>query len=195
MYTSSRAKRLASAVALPVVLLLGVSACSAGIGSDSPSSQPDARQAAKALDAGLKAHAAGDLKEASVDYIKTLTYDKDNKFALYNLALIYEAEGNYGLAETKYRSAIKSDPAYEPALFNLAILRTARNDPEEAIALYQRAVAADKDDAAAWLNLGLLLRDSGEKRAGDKAVLKAIGLEPSLRDPAKQASPLGSSGS
>ncbi len=180
-----RAGTLLRATALAAVLAMGATACSS---TDTPSasgataSAPDAKKAAVALDAGLKAHSAGDLTAATADYRKTLSYDPKNKFALYNLALIDEAAGNYGLAEAKYRSALKTDPAYEPALFNLAILRTSR-DPKEAITLYKSAVAANKKDAAAWLNLGLLLRASGQEVAGDKAVLRAIALNPNLKDP------------
>ena len=185
----SRAGRLVRAFALTAALLLGVTACGGGDtgGNDAASVAPDDKLAAEALDAGLKAHAAGNLDAATAAYNKTLQYDAKNKYAFYNLALIDEANGNYGLAEEKYRAALKSDPSYEPSLFNLAILRTARNDPKEAISLYQRAVAADKKDAAAWLNLGLLLRENGEERAGDKDVLRAIALDPTLTDPAPKA--------
>ena len=182
------AGRLVRSLVLASVFALGTTACSAG---DTPkdeataatSARPDAKKATTALDAGLKAHSAGDLTEAARKYEETLEYDPDNKFAFYNLALIDEAAGNYGLAEEKYRAALESDPAYGPALFNLAILRTGA-DPEEAIGLYQAAVKADKKDAAAWLNLGLLLRASGQKREGDKAVLRAVALNPDLVDPA-----------
>ena len=182
--SSSKGSMLVRSLALTAVLALGVTACGDDDkkGDDS-SVAPDADKAAAALDEGLKAHAAGDLTEASEKYLETLQYDAKNKFALYNLALIDEASGNYGLAEEKYRAALKSDPAYEPALFNLAILRTS-SDPEEAIGLYKAAVASNKKDAAAWLNLGLLLRAAGEKDEGDEAVAKAIELNPKLKDPA-----------
>ncbi len=182
-----RAGRVIRSLALVAVLALGSSACSGGDASTDGSSTtatPDAKKAARALDAGLKAHAGGDLTAAAADYKKTLSYDPKNKFALYNLALIDESAGNYGLAEEKYRSALKTDPGYEPALFNLAILRTSR-DSTEAISLYKRAVAANKKDAAAWLNLGLLQRSNGQKSEGNKAVLRAIALNPRLKDPAK----------
>jgi tetratricopeptide (TPR) repeat protein len=188
--SSDRGRRLLAAVALPLVVLLGAAGCStAGNQTSSGTTHPaeNAKKASTALAAGLKAHAAGDLRAASADYRKTLQYDPTNKYAFYNLALIDEADGNYGLAEGNYRSALKSDPAYEPSLFNLAILRTARNDPKDAISLYERAVAANKKDAAAWLNLGLLLRTNGSQRAGDKDVLRAIALDPKLKDPAKAA--------
>ena len=165
------------------------SACSACSGDDdqpprtslrspSPRTRP---KASTALEAGLEAHAAGDLETATLRYDETLSFDEGNKFALYNLALIDEASGNYGLAEDKYRAALDSDPAYQPALFNLAILRTGR-DPEEALELYRAAVESEPDDAAAWLNLGLLLRASGEKKEGDDAVRQAITLNPDLVD-------------
>jgi tetratricopeptide (TPR) repeat protein len=193
----SRRARLMRAAAIPAIVLLGVTACSgSGSGSSEDNASatvaPDAKKAQTALDAGLKAQTAGDLTAAAASYNETLKYDATNKYAFYNLALIDEASSNYGLAEEKYRSAIKSDRKYEPALFNLAILRTGA-DPKEAISLYTRAVAADKKDAAAWLNLGLLLRTDGQERAGDKDVLRAIALNPDLKDPAKAADTAGTS--
>jgi tetratricopeptide (TPR) repeat protein len=181
------ASRVLPSVVLAAALTLGATACSgndSSTKSSSSSTAPDPQKAKAALNAGLKAHAAGDLTTAAADYKKTLKYDPNNKFALYNLALIDEAAGNYGLAEQKYGAALKSDPAYEPALFNLAILRTGR-DPKEAISLYKRAVTANKKDASAWLNLGLLLRAAGNKAEGNKAVIRAIALNPKLKDPAK----------
>jgi tetratricopeptide (TPR) repeat protein len=192
----SRRARLMRAAAIPAIALLGVTACSGSGSGDNDSASatvaPDAKKAQTALDAGLKAQTAGDLTAAAASYNETLKYDATNKYAFYNLALIDEASSNYGLAEEKYRSAIKSDRKYEPALFNLAILRTGA-DPKEAISLYTRAVAADKKDAAAWLNLGLLLRTDGQERAGDKDVLRAIALNPDLKDPAKAADTAGTS--
>lgn len=184
--TLSRRGRLLRATAIPVIVLLGATACG-GSSGDSASSASDTTKALAALNAGLKAQTNGDLTTASADYNTTLKYDATNKYAFYNLALIDEASSNYGLAEANYRSAIKTDPNYEPALFNLAILRTGP-DPKEAIALYKTAVSANKKDAAAWLNLGLLQRANNEVRRGDKDVLRAIALDPTLKDPAKATS-------
>jgi len=181
--TAARAGRLVGCVAVTIALALGATACGGDSSGGDSSSASDTKQAATALDAGLKAHADGDLTAATAAYKKTLKYDAKNKFAFYNLALIDEASGNYGLAEQKYRSALESDPKYEPALFNLAILRTGPA-PKEAMSLYQRAVKSNPKDAAAWLNLGLLLRASGAKAEGNRSVLKAIALNPKLKDPA-----------
>jgi Tfp pilus assembly protein PilF len=185
--SSRRPGRLVRSLTVAGVLLaFGAIACG-GSGSNNAGTtvKPNAKLATKALSSGLKAYSAGNLNAAATAYHLTLKYDKTNKYAFYNLALIDAANGNYGLAEGNYRSALKTDPKFDPALFNLGILRTARNDPKEAMALYQRAVASDKTDAAAWLNLGLLLRANGHMRAGDKDVLRAIALNPKLTDPAK----------
>lgn len=187
--SAHRPWRFRGLLVLIALLALGAVACSNGSGS-STSVKQDPKKAAAALDVGLKAHAAGDLKTAASDYQKVLLYDKTNKFAFYNLALIDAAHSNYGLAEEKYRLALKTDPKYEPALFNLAILVSQR-DPKEAISLYARAIAANSKDASAWLNLGLLLRATGQKAAGDKDVLRAIALNPKLKDPAKAATGTG----
>ena len=191
---ASRVARCFAATAVVATVMTGCSGDSDGEGPDSASSasgsaSPSADPAEAALEAGLAAHAEGDLTTAAEQYDKTLEADPTNKFALYNLALIDEASGNYSLAEEKHRAALEAHPAYEPALFNLAILRTSR-DPEEAISLYQRAVEAAPKDAAAWLNLGLLLRASGDVKAGDRAVTKAIKLNPKLTDP-EETGPFG----
>lgn len=163
-------------------LLLGMSACGSSKGTSDV--KPDAKKAAVALAAGLAAQSKGQLDVAARDYNKVLQYDKNNKYAYYNLALIDAAHSDYGLAEAKYRRTLSIDPRFEPALFNLAILVKAKGDTKQAISLYQRAIAAAPKDAAAHLNLGLLLRESGQKAAGNAEVTTAIKLNPKLRDPA-----------
>ena len=64
--SAARAGRLVGCVAVTVALALGATACGGdSSGSGDSSSAPDAKKAATALDAGLKAHAAGDLTAAS----------------------------------------------------------------------------------------------------------------------------------
>lgn len=172
------------------VALLGVAACGKDGGS---TATPDAKKAAAALQAGLAAQSKGKLDEAANHYNEVLKYDKKNKYALYDLALVDAARSNYGDAEDKYRVVLGIDPKFEPALFNLAILVKAKGNDKEAISLYKRAVVAAPRDAAAHLNLGLLLRANGQVRAGNAEVKKASTLNPTLRDPAvSTASPASS---
>ncbi len=173
-----------AALVVCVLTVLALAAC----GNDDGTVDPDPKKAANALAAGLDAQAKGNLDEAVRQYNEVLKYDKKNKYALYDLALIDAARSNYGEAENKYRVVLAIDPAFEPALFNLAILVKAKGNNAEAISLYQRAIKAAPKDAAAHLNLGLLLRATGKVKEGDAAVKKAIALNPKLRDPAASAS-------
>jgi tetratricopeptide (TPR) repeat protein len=172
-------------VAVVVVAALVVGALMY-FGRDTTNSKSDAKNAATALTAGLQAQTKGDLAGATTQFNKVLSYDKNNKYALYDLALIDSAQSNYGLAETKYRRVLAIDSTYEPALFNLAILVQAKGDNAGATALYGKAVKATPNDASAHLNLGLLLRTTGHKAAGDAQVKTAIKLNPKLVDPARQ---------
>jgi tetratricopeptide (TPR) repeat protein len=176
---ASRYPALAMCVAIVVL-----TACGSGDGT----AKPDPKKASNALAAGLDAQGKGNLDEAVNQYNEALKYDKKNKYALYDLALIDAARSNYGEAENKYRVVLAIDPAFEPALFNLAILVKAKGDNTEAISLYKRAIAAAPKDASAHLNLGLLLRANGQTGQGNAEVKKAITLNPKLRDPAASAS-------
>ena len=179
----TRTSLLASTVAAGL-LALGLAGCNSG----SALPAPDAKRAAVALQAGLDAQTTGKLDAARQKYEEALTYDPKNKFALYDLALVDQAQANYGVASDRYRAALAVDPAYEPALFNLAILRKQAGDTAEAISLYQRVLQANPKNAAAQLNLGLLLRATHQKAAGDAAIAAAIKLNPQLKDPAAKTS-------
>jgi tetratricopeptide (TPR) repeat protein len=181
-------KKVGSRCAVLVMSAVTVLALAACGGDDDGTVDPDPKKASNALAAGLDAQSKGNLDEAVRQYNEVLKYDKKNKYALYDLALIDAARSNYGEAENKYRVVLAIDPAYEPALFNLAILVKAKGNNAEAISLYQRAVKAAPKDAAAHLNLGLLLRATGKVKEGDAAVKKAITLNPKLKDPAASAS-------
>jgi tetratricopeptide (TPR) repeat protein len=181
-FSTKAARRYTALTMCAAVLTL--TACGSGDGT----AKPDPKKASNALAAGLDAQGKGNLDEAVNQYNEALKYDKKNKYALYDLALIDAARSNYGEAENKYRVVLAIDPAFEPALFNLAILVKAKGNNTEAISLYKRAIAAAPKDASAHLNLGLLLRAAGQTAQGNAEVKKAISLNPKLRDPAASAS-------
>src|SRR4051812_2898456 len=69
-----RATRVLPSVALAAALAFGATACSGDSSSkdsSSSSATPDSKKASTALNAGLKAHANGDLTTATSDYKKT----------------------------------------------------------------------------------------------------------------------------
>jgi tetratricopeptide (TPR) repeat protein len=165
-----RPVRVLAAVAL-AVLVLGSAACKSA-----------EEKAQESLQRGLSAHAAGKIPDARAAYRETLENDPTNAFALYNLGLISQEDGDPTLAEGFYRDAIASDPNFTSALYNLAILRGNAGDFGEAASLYQRVTVLKPDYAPAHLNYGFALRELGQFDEGNEELKLAIGLDPDLGD-------------
>jgi tetratricopeptide (TPR) repeat protein len=177
--------RARASIAASMLLVLSLGACG-------PQGR-DPQKAAEAVQEGLTAHKAGDMEAAEEAYTEALEFQPDNKYALFNLGLIYQTRGENAQAEERYRTALDADPNFLPALYNLALVRTEAGASEEAVDLYRRVVALAPENAAAHYNLGLLLIQMGEGRDGREEVELALRLDPSLVDvsPAPQASPGG----
>lgn len=158
---------------MAAVLVMTVAACN---------SKSEADQATEALNAGLQAHVAGNLEQASTQYKECLKHDAANKLCLYNLGLIAQTQGRAAEAENYYRLALATDANYAPALFNLAILRTAASPPaiDEAIGMYRQVLITQPENAAAHLNLGLLLLGQGKTAEGNASIATAVRLDPTL---------------
>ena len=148
----------------------------AGCGKDSPD-----EKAGDALKRGLAAHVAGDTEGALDLYEEALEADENNKFAIYNIGLIRQNQGNAAEAEQRYRRVLEIDPNFTSALFNLAILRNNAGATQEAIALYRRVIAVEPNNANAHLNLGFALKAAGQVAEGDRELAAAVRLDPKLR--------------
>ena len=171
-----RSARTAAGVGVLVLALLF-----SGCGN---SAQDKKAQASQALDAALKLQASGQKDKARAKYQEVLDAEPTNKYAIYNLALLDQLDGKNDSAEGKYRVVIKLDPLFEPALYNLAVLVAPSGRTVEAIDLYRRAIGARPAAAEAHFNLALLLRFQGKKAEGNAEMIKALALNPKLKDPA-----------
>jgi Tfp pilus assembly protein PilF len=170
------------ALAVLSVALLGAAACSS---SSSGGSSRDVAAGNAAVEAGLKAQAAGNITAAVADYQKALKDDPKNKYALFDLGVIDDQENNVGLASAQYQKALAVDPKFEPALYNLAIIYQQQGNEGYALHLYQQAVAANPSDASAHFNLALMLRALPKYRKDGNAQMRiALRLNPALKDPA-----------
>ena len=130
---------------------------------------------------GNAALARGDVDQARTYFQKAVKYDDRNRDGHYNLGYVYQAHDNKLVdAEREYRKAIAIEPAFDRALYSLAIIRSRVQAVDEAISLYRRAIAANPDFAEAHFNLGLLLRDRGDRAAGDAEIAKGVALKPEL---------------
>jgi tetratricopeptide (TPR) repeat protein len=171
--------RRTSVVVVPVVIILGLTACS--------ERKSPARQASGWVKKGLVAHQAGRIEEASKAYQQAVKDDPQNQFGYYNLGVIAQDKGDNATAENYFRLALGIDPNFGRALFNLAVARNAAGDKAGAEALYRKDLEVDPN-ANAHLNLGFLLREMGRQAEGDAELIQAIQLDPSLasRIPADQ---------
>ena len=140
-------------------------------------------KATEAIDSGLALQAKGDLVGAYAKYGQALEHDSDNKFALYNLAVVDYLQSNPGLAEQRYREVLEIDPEFQPALYNLAIVELSLGNERYALSLYQKAVQLNPGDANAHFNLALMLRAMGYTSDGNAQMKIALELNPSLVDP------------
>jgi len=132
------------------------------------------------LNRALTAHYAGKLDDAKRDYTRVLRKDARNRFALFDLGVIAQAQNDTADADRLYRTALAVDPNFQQALFNLAILRVAMGAPAEAEQLYRRLLAVNPMYAAAHLNLGFLLRQLGRESEAGAELATAAQLDPKL---------------
>jgi tetratricopeptide (TPR) repeat protein len=153
--------------------------------------KPAGEQASEALNAGLQAHVAGNLDQATSSYNECLKHEATNKLCLYNLGLIAQTQQRDAEAEDYYRRSLETDPQYAPSLFNLAIIRTSAGAVDEAVGLYQQVISMQPDNAAAHLNLGLLFLAQGKEDEATDELTTAVRLDPSLtsRVPSQGSSP------
>ena len=129
--------------------------------------------------AGLAAQQQGLVAQAKQDYQAALTKDPNNKYAYYDLGVIFQQAQDATDATTNYRRALVIDPNFKPALFNMAVLETS-SDPQGAIALYQQLLQLNPNDANVNFNLGLLLIAQGQSSQGHADLSKAVQIDPSL---------------
>jgi Tfp pilus assembly protein PilF len=182
--TRTSIPRSAATAVVGVALVLALGACGSSSkpgASGCATTSANAKAVAALVQKGLQAAIAGNDAEAQKDFNEVLCSDENNKYAHYNLGLIYQKGNKNSDAEAEYNKVLAVDAKYGPALYNLAILRTAANDAAGAIDLYRRVIAANAKDANAHFNLGLLLRDAGKTTEANAEVKAAVTLDSSLQ--------------
>ena len=105
----------------------------------------------------LKPYQVEALDEATLEYQETMRYSLDFPFAGHNLANLYLARGEAGLAEEYYRRAIEIDDLFIPAKMNLAVLYNSQGRNEEAESLLRGVLEDYTDNHDAEYSLALLL--------------------------------------
>jgi Flp pilus assembly protein TadD len=81
-------------------------------------------KAADLINQGIAAQSAGNLDTAAADFLEATKEDSKNKFAFYNLGVVYQQQGKMVDAEFAYRSARLKAPGFALAGFHVALLRS-----------------------------------------------------------------------
>jgi Flp pilus assembly protein TadD len=173
---------LGAASAAFALLAVGCSskaATSSSAASPSSSTTAPVTPAEKLLNQGIQVQGQGNLDQAKQDYVGVIALDPTNKYAYYDLGVIYQQQGDVTDATTSYQKALVIDANYKPALFNLAVLDTPIA-PQAAIATYNKLLTLNPNDPNVLFNLGLLLKHTGQVLEGDADIAKAIKINPGL---------------
>jgi Flp pilus assembly protein TadD len=161
---------------LPVLAVVAVSAAACTTSSPPVS---NATSADKLVSQGLNAESIGQNGQAMQDFNAAAGKDPTNKYAYYDLGVIYQQQNDAVNAAAQYHKALLVDANYKPALFNLAVLETSTN-PQDAIAQYNHLLQLNPTDSNVNFNLGLLLIAQGQGAAGHADLKKAIQVNPAL---------------
>ena len=167
--------------ALPVVLLSFLAGC-VSAGDSSPMAgdkgRNEARQAYVQL--GLGYLQQGMTEQAKVPLRKALELDKIDSDTNAALALVFQAEMEFALAEQAFRTALNGRPADARILNNYGSFLFERQRYQEASVQCQKAAADNlyPERSRIYENLGITSLELGQPEAGRQQLEKALRLNP-----------------
>ncbi|GAA4179183.1 tetratricopeptide repeat protein [Gryllotalpicola koreensis] len=178
-------RRVVAAIAGALVVGSALAGCTNGSASakhPSSSAAPTSTQAAlenQMLQNGIKQAGAGKYDDATSTFKAIVALDAKNKYALYNLGLIAQIQGDKDGALDNYDKAIAVDPKFTSALYNKAIVLEP-SDRKQAESIYEQIVKIDPKASTSFLRLSYLYQADGDQAKADAAKQSALKLDPSL---------------
>jgi Tfp pilus assembly protein PilF len=136
-------------------------------------------EGATLLQAGISQAQQSQWAAAVTTFSDVLALSPRNVYALYNLGLIDQSNGNIPGAGDYYYQAIAIDPSYTPAMYNLAITLE-DSDPAQALDLYHKIVAINPQASTAYLRMAFVYAQQGEAQHAKAAQAKAAAIDPAL---------------
>lgn len=103
-----------------------------------------------------------------------------NAFYHFLLAMASEFGGDVARAEREYRETTRLNPANAIALASLAGILFNKGEPAESLEFYEKAIAVDPDCKFYYFYSGVTLAKLRRPGEAESALLKAVGLDPSL---------------
>ena len=167
--------------ALPVVLVGFLAGCVSSGDSSSMAGdkgRSEARQAYVQL--GLGYLQQGMTEQAKVPLRKALELDRNDPDTNAALALVFQAEMEYALAEQAFGTALNGRPGDARILNNYGSFLFERQRFQEASVQFQKAVADNlyPERSRIYENLGITSLELGQREAGRQQLEKALRLNP-----------------
>ena len=167
--------------ALPVVMLSFLAGCVSS-GDSNPMAgdkgRNEARQAYVQL--GLGYLQQGMTEQAKIPLRKALELDKKDPDTNAALALVFQAEMEFDLAEQAFRTALNGRPGDARILNNYGSFLFERQRYQEASVQFQKAAADNlyPERSRIYENLGITSLELGQPEAGRQQLEKALRLNP-----------------
>jgi len=102
----------------------------------------------------------------------------DDAELLLHLGYLYDRAGNDGKALPLYERALRLDPSKLEAAINLGAIFSAGGRQSEAVRLWEDALTRNIGLDTARINLALAHMRSGDRRAAERSILKALEYQP-----------------
>jgi type IV pilus biogenesis/stability protein PilW len=127
---------------------------------------------------GLQLQKSGDMSGAEDAYLRALKLDPDNARINANLAVLYEGQGRFQLAERHLRNAINVEPNNASARNNLGVVLYRMGNFDGALIEFNRALALDPKQLDAYTNKGLIFMRWGRYEDARRAFAQVLVADP-----------------
>lgn len=121
---------------------------------------------------------SGDMPGALRAFDAALAQEPDNRYALLRSGVALARLKRWREAVTRLERAVRADATQAEARYELADALTAAGDLPRAAQEWMDVVRLQPRRAAAWSNLGGVLFRRGDPRAAERALARAVELEP-----------------
>ncbi len=120
------------------------------------------------------------VKQATEEYLASLTARPDQWTSHYNLGNYYLNRGEVKQALAAYDTALKIEPRAVMAMVNASLAYAKLGAPDQAEKSLVQALNIAPDNAAAHFNLGLLQAEQNRGQEAERELRKALRLDPKM---------------
>ena len=120
------------------------------------------------------------VKQATDEYLASLTARPDQWTAHYNLGNYYLNRGEVKQALAAYGTALRIEPGAAMVMVNTAMAYAQAGEKQQAEKFLVKAINVAPDNAAAHFNLGLLKAEENRGREAERELREALRLDPKM---------------